>query len=101
MLSPGCSTRLTYCIARLPRPAHRRGRTLPFRRWDRNRRVRLSPVGGYGGAMDTLVLKVVATPLLILGARLASRRWGEIVGGWFVGLPLTSGPVCFFLALDH
>jgi hypothetical protein len=29
------------------------------------------------------------------------RRWGEIVGGWFVGLPLTTAPVCFFLALDQ
>ena len=23
------------------------------------------------------------------------------MGGWFVGLPLTSGPIVFFLALDH
>jgi hypothetical protein len=23
------------------------------------------------------------------------------VSGWFVGLPLTSGPVALFLALDH
>ena len=51
--------------------------------------------------MDTLILKLTVTPLLILAASLASRRWGEIVGGWFVGLPLTSGPVCFFLALDQ
>lgn len=51
--------------------------------------------------MDTLPLKLTVTPLLILAASLASRRWGEIVGGWFVGLPLTSGPVCFFLALDQ
>jgi hypothetical protein len=52
-------------------------------------------------SMETLALKLIVTPLLILAASLASRRWGEIVGGWFVGLPLTSGPVCFFLALDH
>lgn len=51
--------------------------------------------------MDTLALKLIVTPLLILAASLASRRWGETVGGWFVGLPLTSGPVCFFLALDQ
>jgi hypothetical protein len=50
--------------------------------------------------MDTLPLKLTVTPVLILAASLASRRWGESVGGWFVGLPLTSGPVCFFLALD-
>jgi hypothetical protein len=51
--------------------------------------------------MDTLPLKLTATPLLILAASLVIRRWGEIVGGWFVGLPLTTAPVCFFLALDQ
>ncbi len=51
--------------------------------------------------MNTLALKLTVTPLLILAASLASRRWGEAVAGWFVGLPLTSAPVCFFLALDQ
>ena len=51
--------------------------------------------------MQTLALKLTVTPVLILLASLASRRWGELIGGWFVGLPLTSGPVCFFLALDQ
>src|SRR5215210_4202248 len=35
------------------------------------------------------------------GATLAVRRWGPTVGGWIVGLPLTSGPIAFFLALEH
>jgi hypothetical protein len=51
--------------------------------------------------LNTLALKLTVTPLLILAASLAGRRWGERIGGWFVGLPLTSGPVCFFLALDQ
>jgi hypothetical protein len=51
--------------------------------------------------MDTLVLKVVVTPMLIAAASLAGRRWGQAVSGWFVGLPLTSGPVAFFVALDY
>jgi len=51
--------------------------------------------------MDTLVLKLVVTPVLIFAASLAGRRWGETVSGWFIGLPLTSGPVCFFLALEQ
>jgi hypothetical protein len=51
--------------------------------------------------MDTLVLKLVLTPLLIGAASLAQRRWGALAGGLIVGLPLTSGPVAFFLALDH
>lgn len=48
-----------------------------------------------------LALKLCLTPLLILAASLASRRWGSVVGGWLVGLPLTSGPLSFFLALDQ
>jgi hypothetical protein len=52
-------------------------------------------------ASDTLILKLVLTPVLIAAASLAGRRWGQAVGGWLVGLPLTSGPVALFLALDH
>lgn len=51
--------------------------------------------------MDILLLKLVATPTLILLASLAGRRWGESVSGWLIGLPLTSGPVCFFLAVEQ
>ena len=51
--------------------------------------------------MDTLILKLVATPLLIGIATLIGRRWGQAIGGWLVGLPLTSAPISFFLALDH
>jgi hypothetical protein len=51
--------------------------------------------------MQNVAIKVVVTPLLIGGASLAGRRWGHQVGGWLVGLPLTSGPVAFFLATDH
>ncbi|HTZ80959.1 MAG TPA: hypothetical protein VMC10_23815 [Stellaceae bacterium] len=51
--------------------------------------------------METLVLKLVATPVLIGGATLAGRRWGQQVGGWLVGLPLTSGPVAVFLTLER
>ena len=52
-------------------------------------------------AADTLALKLALTPVLIAAASLAGRRWGQAIGGWLVGLPLTSGPVAFFLALDH
>ncbi len=41
------------------------------------------------------------TPILIGAASLAGRRWGPGVSGWFVGLPLTSGPIAFFLALEQ
>jgi hypothetical protein len=48
-----------------------------------------------------LLLKLTLTPLLIGGASLVARRWGPSIGGWIVALPLTSGPILFFLALDH
>ncbi|MFI5255554.1 MAG: hypothetical protein ACHQ15_08870 [Candidatus Limnocylindrales bacterium] len=51
--------------------------------------------------MALLVLKLVLTPLFIGGASLGARRWGPGFGGWIISLPLTSGPVAFFLALDR
>jgi hypothetical protein len=36
-----------------------------------------------------------------LAASLVGRRWGQSAAGWLVGLPLTSGPVALFLALDY
>jgi len=47
--------------------------------------------------METLALKLVATPTLILLATLAGRRFGNAIGGWVVALPLTSGPIALFL----
>jgi len=46
-----------------------------------------------------LLLKLVLTPLIVGGASVASRHWAPAVGGWIVSLPLTSGPILFFLAL--
>lgn len=46
-------------------------------------------------------LKLVLTPLMIALPTMAARRWGPVVGGLLVGLPLTSGPVSVFLALEQ
>ncbi len=51
--------------------------------------------------MALLLFKLGATPVLILVATLVSRRFGQATGGWLVGLPLTSGPIAVFLALEH
>lgn len=51
--------------------------------------------------MDSLALKLILTPILVGGASLAGRRWGHSVGGWLIALPLTSGPIIFFLALGQ
>jgi hypothetical protein len=47
------------------------------------------------------VLRILLAPALIAAASLAGRRWGPAVSGWLVGLPLTSAPVTFLLALEH
>ncbi len=57
--------------------------------------------GMNAGDLTVLALKLSVTPLLILAASLASRRWGNAIGGWIVGLPLTSGPVSLFLTLSQ
>ena len=54
-----------------------------------------------GDRLTLLLAKVVLTPLFIAAVTLAGRRWGPAVGGWLAGLPLTSGPVSVFLALEQ
>ena len=51
--------------------------------------------------MDILVLKLVLAPVIIGSASLAGKKWGPAISGWIIGLPLTSGPVIFFVALSH
>lgn len=51
--------------------------------------------------MHNIALNASITPALILAASVAGRRWGAQVGGWLVGLPLTSAPVAFFLAEER
>jgi hypothetical protein len=50
--------------------------------------------------MPTL-LRLALTATLIAVATLIGRRWGPAVGGAIAGLPLTSGPVSVFVAIDH
>jgi hypothetical protein len=51
--------------------------------------------------VNAVLPKLVLTPALIALATIAGRRWGPLVGGWFTGFPLTSGPVSVFLALEQ
>jgi hypothetical protein len=48
-----------------------------------------------------LVFKLVLTPLIVIAATLVARRWGEGIGGLLLGLPLTSGPVSIFFAMEQ
>jgi len=51
--------------------------------------------------MNLLVLKLVLAPVIIGSASLAGRKWGPAISGWIIGLPLTSGPVIFFVTLSQ
>lgn len=51
--------------------------------------------------MSLFLLKLIATPALVGLAGWSSRRWGPAVGGWFAGVPITSGPISLFLALEY
>lgn len=48
-----------------------------------------------------LLFKLTLTPTFIAMASLAQRRWGGAMGGLIAGLPLTSGPVSVFLAVEY
>jgi hypothetical protein len=50
---------------------------------------------------SAFAVKIIVAPALIGVASWIARRWGPSVGGWFVALPLTSGPVLFLLALER
>lgn len=48
-----------------------------------------------------LIFKLTATPFLILGLTLLTRRFGPVAGGIAMGIPLTTGPISVFVALEH
>ena len=52
-------------------------------------------------ALEFLAIKLISVPVFILTISLVARKWGPSVGGVVLGLPLTSGPVLFFLSLEQ
>jgi hypothetical protein len=51
--------------------------------------------------MNVLLFKLLFVPILIWLATFAARRWGDQVGGWIVGLPVTSAPISIFLFVER
>lgn len=48
-----------------------------------------------------LILKLLLVPSFLLLVSLAGKRWGPAVAGSLAGLPLVTGPILFFLAMQH
>lgn len=48
-----------------------------------------------------LAFKLIVTPAVVVLSTLAGRRFGRIASGWIVGLPLTSGPIAAFFAVEQ
>jgi hypothetical protein len=59
------------------------------------------PCGRYPLVVPLTLVKLLLTPFFIGGMSLIARRWGPAVAGFLVALPLTSGPVVIFVALEH
>ena len=51
--------------------------------------------------MMLLIMKLTRAPLLVAAATLITRKWGAKVGGLLMGMPLTTGPIFLFLAIDQ
>lgn len=51
--------------------------------------------------MLLLATKALFAPVLLAACAFAGHRWGAAVGGWLLGLPLVSGPVSYFLLIQH
>lgn len=48
-----------------------------------------------------LLLKLTLVPLLIWGISRAGRIWGPSVAGWLSAFPVVTGPILFFIGLEH
>jgi len=48
-----------------------------------------------------LLLKIILAPVLIGLVSLAGRRWGPGISGWLLGIPVNTGPILLFFALEQ
>jgi len=47
------------------------------------------------------LFKLTLTPVLVLITTLIIRRWGATIGGLVAGIPIMTGPITLFIALEH
>lgn len=48
-----------------------------------------------------LLLKLLLVPTFLALLSVAGKRWGPSMAGWLAGLPVVTGPILFFLAMEH
>jgi hypothetical protein len=51
--------------------------------------------------MNTLWIKLIMMPIVIGGVTLASKKWGNLVGGMIASLPWIAGPVILFFTIEQ
>lgn len=55
----------------------------------------------FGGIVLLIVVKILVGPLLLAASTYAIQKWGALVGGLILGLPLISGPVSVLLFMQY
>jgi hypothetical protein len=48
-----------------------------------------------------ILFKIILAPVLIALVSLAGRKWGPGVSGWMLGIPVNTGPILLFFALEQ
>jgi hypothetical protein len=52
-------------------------------------------------AMNTFLLKITMMPLVIGGVTIASKKWGNSIGGLIASLPWIAGPIILFFVFEQ
>lgn len=51
--------------------------------------------------MNTLLIKLIMMPIVIGGVTIASKKWGNLVGGMLASLPWIAGPIVLFFTIEQ
>jgi hypothetical protein len=69
--------------------------------WRRGKNRRDTIDALLGEAPALLLLKLLLVPTFLLLVSLAGKRYGPAVAGWLAGLPVVTGPILFFIAVER
>lgn len=51
--------------------------------------------------MNTLLIKIIMMPLVIGGVTIASKKWGNLIGGIIASMPWIAGPIMLFFTIEQ